>query len=42
MGTRGSRAASILLSVVGASAAGAQTLQGAAGGTGEWPTYGRE
>jgi quinoprotein glucose dehydrogenase len=40
MDTRGSRAVSVLLAVLGASVSGAQTLDGAAGGTGEWPTYG--
>ena len=40
MGTRGARAVSILLSVLGASGSSAQTLVGAAGGNGEWPTYG--
>jgi quinoprotein glucose dehydrogenase len=40
MSTRVSRAASILLSLLGTSAASTQTLDGAAGGNGEWPRYG--
>ena len=40
MSTRGARAANLLLSLLGASVAAAQALEGAASGSGEWPTYG--